>query len=86
MYVGSRNRFKPNEKGIYALGEAPIESFSLWNLAAAYKITKQLKLSLGVENLLNTAYYPTIAQFYGNDANYTRGNGRRFNLVLGYAF
>ncbi|MET7253181.1 TonB-dependent receptor [Dyadobacter fermentans] len=86
MYVGNRNRFKPNEKGIYALGEAPIESFNLWNLAAAYKITKQLKLSLGVENLLNTAYYPTIAQFYGNDSNYTRGNGRRFNLVLGYAF
>ncbi|WP_353718957.1 TonB-dependent receptor [Dyadobacter sp. 676] len=86
MYVGSRDRFKPNEKGVYALGEAPIESFNLWNLAAAYKVTRQFRLSLGIENLLNTAYYPTIAQFYGNDANYTRGNGRRFNLVLGYAF
>ena len=86
MYVGNRDRFKPNEKGVYALGEAPIKSFDLWNLAAAYKITQQFRLSLGIENLLNKAYYPTIAQFYGNDSNYTRGNGRRFNLVLGYSF
>lgn len=86
IYVGSRNRFKPNDKGTYALGEAPIESFNLWNLAVSYKVTKQLRASLGLENLFNTAYYPTISQFYGTDANYTRGNGRRFNLTVGYGF
>ncbi|MFC0185981.1 hypothetical protein ACFFJX_27530 [Pseudarcicella hirudinis] len=86
MYVGDRDRFKPRANGTYAIGEAPIRSYNLWNLAAGYKINSQLKLNLGIENLLNTEYYPTIAQFYGTNENYTRGNGRRFNLTLGYAF
>lgn len=86
IYVGDRDRFKPRANGTYAIGEAPIRSYNLWNLAAGYKINSQLKLNLGIENLLNTEYYPTIAQFYGTNENYTRGNGRRFNLTLGYAF
>ena len=86
LYVGNRDRFQPNEKGVYPIGEGPIESYNTFNLSLGYKILSNLKANLGIENLLNTSYYPGIAQFYGTNINYTRGNGRRFNLTVGYSF
>ncbi|MGH2622562.1 MAG: TonB-dependent receptor, partial [Sphingobacterium sp.] len=86
MYIGDRNRFEPREDGTYAIGEGRVESFNLWNLAAGYKLTTSIQVNLGIENIFNTTYFPTHSQFYGNNNNYTRGNGRRFNLSLGYAF
>jgi iron complex outermembrane receptor protein len=86
MYVGDRDLFAPNAKGAYAIGEGPIHSFNLWNLATAYKVTNQIRVKLGIENLLNSDYYTTTSQFYGTNANYTRGNGARFNLSVGYSF
>lgn len=86
MYVGDRDLFQPNAKGAYAIGEGPIHSFDLWNLATAYKVTECIRVKLGIENIFNTDYYPTTSQFYGTNANYTRGNGTRFNLALGYSF
>lgn len=86
MLVGDRDVFQPNAKGAYAIGEGPIKSFNLWNIATAYKVTDSIRVKLGIENLLNTDYYTTTSQFYGTNANYTRGNGSRFNLALGYSF
>lgn len=87
MRVGNRDRFKPNATtGKYLIGEGPVKAYNLFNLATVYQASKALKLSLGLENLLNKAYYPSISQFYGNNAVYTRGNGRRFNLAAGYSF
>lgn len=87
VHVGSRDRFKRNEKtGKYLIGEGPVKAYNLFNFAAAYKVNEALRLNLGIENLLNKSYYPSISQFYGSDINYVRGNGRRFNLAVGYAF
>lgn len=87
LRVGSRDRFRPNETTkAYKLGEAPVKSFDLFNLAATYQVVQSVRVNLGVENLLNKAYYPSISQFYGNNLNYVRGNGRRFNLSVGYSF
>lgn len=86
MHVGSRDRFKPNASGKYLIGEGPVKAFDLFNLAASYQFIQSLKVNLGVENLLNKNYYPSISQFYGSGINYVRGNGRRFNLAVGYVF
>lgn len=87
MRVGNKDRFKPNATtGKYLIGEGPVKAYNLFNLATVYQASKALKLSLGLENLLNKAYYPSISQFYGNNSVYTRGNGRRFNLAAGYSF
>ncbi|HKG07743.1 MAG TPA: TonB-dependent receptor [Pedobacter sp.] len=86
MRIGDRNRFKPNANGKYLIGEGPVKDFNLFNLAAAYQFTTALRGNLGVENVLNKNYYPSISQFYGSDINYVRGNGRRFNLSVGYSF
>jgi len=86
MRIGSRDRFKPNTSGKYLIGEGPVKAFDLFNLAAAYQFIPALKVNLGVENVLNKTYYPSISQFYGSGINYVRGNGRRFNLSVGYSF
>jgi len=87
MRVGNRDRFQPNATTkVYKLGEAPVKAFDLFNLAAAYQVTQPLRVNLGIENLLNKSYYPSISQFYGSNVNYVRGNGRRFNLAVGYSF
>lgn len=87
MRIGNRDHFKRDPKtNAYKLGEAPVKAYNLFNLAAAYQISQPLKVNLGIENVLNKTYYPSISQFYGNNANYVRGNGRRFNLAVGYTF
>ncbi|WP_316811013.1 TonB-dependent receptor [Pedobacter heparinus] len=86
MRIGSRDRFKTNASGKYLIGEGPVEAFDLFNLAATYQFIPALKVNLGIENLMNKTYYPSISQFYGSGINYVRGNGRRFNLSVGYAF
>lgn len=86
MRIGSRDRFEQNASGKYLIGEGPVKAFDLFNLAAAYELMASLKVNLGVENVLNKTYYPSISQFYGSGINYVRGNGRRFNLSVGYSF
>lgn len=86
MRVGSRDHFKGKGDGTYLIGEGPVKAYDLFNFAAAYKVNQALSFNLGIENLLNKNYYPAISQFYGSGINYVRGNGRRFNLAVGYAF
>ncbi|WP_400191310.1 TonB-dependent receptor [Hymenobacter sp. B81] len=86
VYSGTRTRFNPNAAGNYASGEGPVRSFGLLNLTSSYRFGEQLGLTLGIENLLNNAYYAPLAQFTGTAANYTRGNGARFNLSVAYSY
>ncbi|OZI05410.1 ferric aerobactin receptor [Siphonobacter sp. BAB-5385] len=84
--LGDRDHFTPRANGTYAIYEGRIRSYNLWNLNVGYKVSTQVRLNLGVENLLNTSYYTNIAQFFGSNENYTRGSGRRFMLMVGYSF
>ncbi|MGV3639624.1 MAG: TonB-dependent receptor [Adhaeribacter sp.] len=79
---GARDRFNPIGKGYYVRGEGKVTGFHLFNLSAAYRFNPVARLNLGVENLFNTRYYNPIAQIYSDDAEYTRGNGLRYNLSL----
>jgi len=84
IYSGDRDRFAPNAKGAYSSGEGPVKSFNIFNLAAAYQVTSKLNLNLGIENLLDKAYYLPQAYWYGRDDNFTRANGARFQLGAAY--
>ncbi len=87
MRVGNRDRFNTQPTtGKYLIGEGPVRAFDLFNMAASYQVSKPLNVLLGIENVINKTYYPAISQFYGSNSNYIRGNGRRFNLAVGYAF
>ena len=86
VFTGDRDRFEPRSTGLYANSEGPVNSVSLINLSASYKIKPKLLLGLGVENLLNTAYYPVVSQYRAIDAEYVRGNGAMINLNLSYSY
>ncbi|WP_073853154.1 TonB-dependent receptor [Pontibacter flavimaris] len=84
VYSGARDRFEPNAKGGYTSGQGPVEAFDVFNLAASYQATEKLSLNLGVENLLDKAYYLPQAYWYGRNDNFTRANGARFQLGAAY--
>ncbi|MBF9252368.1 TonB-dependent receptor [Pontibacter sp. 172403-2] len=84
LYSGARDHFERNAKGAYSSGEGPVEAFSIFNLAAAYQATEKLSINLGVENLLDQAYYLPQAYWYGRNDYFTRANGARFQVGASY--
>lgn len=84
IYSGDRDRFERNAKGGYSSGEGPVKAFDIFNLAASYQATTKLSLNLGIENLLNNAYYLPQAYWYGRDDNFTRASGARFQVGASY--
>ncbi|GAB3279846.1 TonB-dependent siderophore receptor [Larkinella harenae] len=86
VHTGKRQRFEPRPNGKYANSEGPIQPVTLLNLNGSYKISSAFQAGLGVENLLNTAYYPPVSQYRAFDAEYVRGNGARLTLSLQYNF
>lgn len=86
VYTGSRDRFDVGTKGLYANSEGPVESVSLFNLSTNYKVNSRLSAGLGVENLLNSSYYPVVSQYRAIDAEYARGNGATLSLNVFYNF
>lgn len=61
-----------------------MKAFNIFNLAGFYQATEKLSINLGVENLLDRAYYLPQAYWYGRDDNFTRANGARFQLGVSY--
>lgn len=84
LTAGNRNRFDPAANGTYAYGQAPVTAYTLLNFSGSYQLTPKAGLSLGVENLLNTDYYPAISQWAARAADYIKGTGRRGMITLNY--
>lgn len=86
VHTGKRDRFEPRPNGTYANSEGVVESVNLINLSANYRFTSKVSAGLGIENLLNTSYYPVVSQYRAIDAEYVRGNGAKLNINLAYSF
>lgn len=84
LRVGERNRFSPAANGTFAYAQGPVTAYTLVNFSGSYQLTSKAGLSLGVENLLNTDYYPAISQWAARAADYIKGTGRRAMLTLNY--
>lgn len=84
--TGSRDQFDVRSNGLYANSEGPVESTNLINISGNYRFNSKISAGLGIENLLNTSYYPVVSQYRAIDAEYVRGNGARMNLNLAYSF
>ena len=57
LHTGSRDRFAPDNKGVYTEGEGVVSPIDLFSLSAGYTFNKNLSLGLGVENLADKVYY-----------------------------
>lgn len=86
VHTGSRDRFLVNETGKYNNSEGPVSAVNLVNLSSSYQFNPKWKVSLGVENVLNTNYYPVVSQYRALDAEYVRGNGAVANLNVHFNF
>ena len=84
LMAGSRDRFNPAANGTYAYGQAPVTAYTLLNFSGSYQLTPKAGLTLGVENLINTDYYPAISQWAARAADYIKGTGRRGMITLNY--
>lgn len=81
---GNRNQYSPAANGSYAYAQGPVTAYTLLNVSGSYQLTPKMGLSLGVENLLNTDYYPAISQWSARAADYIKGIGRRGLLTVNY--
>lgn len=86
-YIGvqSRSRFAATD-GKYSGRQAPVSSYNVVNASASYAINNAMKLSAGIENLLNSDYYSHVAQSHTFNGWNVKGKGRTVNLGLAYSF
>ncbi|HEU4777388.1 MAG TPA: TonB-dependent receptor [Telluria sp.] len=66
-----------------------VKAYSLWDMTASYAVSKQIKLRLGVLNLLDTAPPFSNQAYYflaGYDPTYTDPRGRSAFLSMNYSF
>ena len=87
LHTGRRARFAPATPGgnDYQEAEGPVQPITLVSGQASYALG-HFTLGVGVENLLNTSYYPVQSQLVARDAEYVQGNGRMTTLSLSYRF
>ena len=86
LHTGSRDRFSPDNRGVYTEGEGIVYPIDLFSLSAGYTFNKSFSLALGIENLTDKVYYTPASMLVARDAEYARGNGRYFNLSLTYRY
>ncbi|MCQ9634478.1 TonB-dependent receptor [Chryseobacterium sp. WG23] len=82
-----QNRFELNAKtGLYAYGEGYVPDYTVFNLKSSYEVNNNWKVSLGVENILNRVYQPSIAWWAARDSDFTNSLGARRTLMIEYKF
>ena len=86
LHTGSRDRFSPDNRGVYTEGEGIVYPIDLFSLSAGYTFNKSFSFALGIENLTDKVYYTPASMLVARDAEYARGNGRYFNLSLTYRY
>ncbi|NII28973.1 TonB-dependent receptor [Pseudoflavitalea sp. X16] len=80
-YTGimNRERFAKNSTtGIYNGNEGAVKAYNLFNFAASYKVNKNTRLSVGIENLFNEDYFPARAKWFMQPGFYSKGRGTAF--------
>ena len=66
-----------------------VKAYTLWDMSAAYAVSKQFKLRAGIQNLFNTSPpYSNQAYYFlsGYDPTYSDPRGRRFYASANYSF
>lgn len=87
MHVFEQDRFPANPTtGLFVYGEGRIPEYTVFNLKSSYDVNKSWKLSLGVENLLNKTYQPSIAWWGARDSDFINALGMRGTFMIEYKF
>lgn len=79
LYSGSRDRFNNST----AFGRQAVSDYVTLDFVSLIKFGNST-LQVGIENLLNTDYFPVVSQLQTSDAQYLPGRGR--SLTVRYTF
>lgn len=87
LHAFKQDRFAPNAKtGLYSYGEGMVPEYTVFNLKSSYEVNKSWKLSVGIENLFNTVYQPSIAWWGARDSDFVNSLGMRGTFMIEYKF
>ncbi|WP_449400160.1 TonB-dependent receptor domain-containing protein [Chryseobacterium wanjuense] len=86
LHAFKQDRFDPNAKGLYVYGEGEVPEYTVFNFKSSYEVSKNWKLSLGIENLFNKMYQPAIAWWAARDSDFTNSLGMRGTFMVEYRF
>lgn len=79
-YVATQNRISPE------FGETNTPDFMLIDLSITYQILKDLQFNIGVQNLLDRAYYEHLNRSVRGSNQPILAPGRNVNIALSYQF
>jgi iron complex outermembrane receptor protein len=81
LYSGARDRFPEST----AFAQGAVESYTTVDLATAFDVGSGT-IELGVENLFDTFYFPTVSQWYNYGTGYAAAPGREVSLTYTLRF
>ncbi len=86
LHSFQQDRFSPNAKGLYTYGEGFVPDYTVVNFKSSYEVNSNWKVSLGIENLFNRMYQPSIAWWAARDSDFTNAPGLRGTFMIEYKF
>lgn len=86
VHTGNRDRFEPDNDGMYFGQEGPVKAVNLLNFNANYNFNKKWSIGLSVANLMNQDYYAQASQAAATDIYYVKGEGINSSLNLNFKF
>ncbi|MFT3816474.1 MAG: TonB-dependent receptor [Rubrivivax sp.] len=78
LWSGSRNAFPNTVPGRFHEGK--INSWTTVDVAARFKLAKNMELGVGLRNLFNKDYYTNYSEGFNTNDNYLKAPGRTLNL------
>ncbi|MEI5640861.1 MULTISPECIES: TonB-dependent receptor [unclassified Pseudoalteromonas] len=86
LHVGDRKRFDRNSEGDYVGDQGPVDSYNVVNLSGQYQLKTNWQAYIGIENLLNSDYFPARAQAYTYGGYNIKGLGTTVTMGMKYQF
>lgn len=78
LWSGSRNAFPNTVPGRFHEGR--VNAWTTVDVAARFKLAKNMELGMGVRNLFNKDYYTNYSEGFNTNDNYLKAPGRTLNL------
>jgi outer membrane receptor protein involved in Fe transport len=78
LWSGSRNAFPNTTPGRFHEGK--VNSWFTIDLAARFKLARNMEVGVGVRNLLNKDYYTNYSEGFNTNDNYLKAPGRTLNV------
>ncbi|WP_316826267.1 hypothetical protein [Pedobacter miscanthi] len=63
-----------------------VKAYHLFSFAGIYQVKKNIKLSLGIDNIFNQDYFPARVQWFMQPGFYSKGRGTSVNFGISVSY